>query len=146
MYKSSIHFERTPEEQRNQMLAWKRSDEAFFGAGACHILAYTFKWLHEESDYDIIFIKPKEPFTHGNHVYVTDGEWAFDFNGWTKEKELLAEAEKAYGGKYPGWQYERMILDCDLETFCKENYHRPPAYYAYLPWERTYAFIDKFDE
>ena len=33
-------FRRTPLERSDQRIAWDRTDEAFFAAGACHVLAY----------------------------------------------------------------------------------------------------------
>lgn len=118
MYQPAILFSRTPEERKNQVLSWNRSDKAFFAAGACHILAYTFKWLHVDKHYDVVLIQPKEPFTQGSHVYVTNGEWAFDFNGWTKENELLEETQKEMLKRYTGWIYEKIILGDDLEESC----------------------------
>lgn len=145
MYTSSINFTRTQEERTNQLLAWQRSDKAFFAAGACHVLAFTFKTLHPERQLEIIYIKPAPEFNMtGSHVYVRDGEWAFDFNGWTKEQELLDITEQEYQKQYPGWSYETITITDDLETFCRDNQHRPPAYFAQLPWERAYRYISLF--
>jgi hypothetical protein len=94
----------------------------------------------------MIYIKPIEGHT-GNHVYASDGEWAFDHNGWMKEKDLLAATEKAYAKRYPGWSYTRYVIEPtidSLETFCKANNHRLPWQYAYLPWERAYNYINRF--
>lgn len=126
-------------------MAWSRSDKAFFAAGACHVLAFTFHDLHPDEGYEIIHIKVNSQDANGTHVYESDGEWAFDFNGWTKETELLHETEKAERSAYPNWTYERIVVKEDLEAFCKNNNHRPPAYFAYLPWERTYKYIEQFD-
>lgn len=78
-------------------------------------------------------------------MYATNGTWAFDHNGWTLEKELLDVTTKTYEEKYAGWNYERIIIKDDLETFCRNNNHRPPAHFAYLPWERAYKYVKKFD-
>ena len=145
MYEPSIKYHRTPEERANQFLSWARSDKAFFSNGACHILAFTFKYLHPERNIKLIHIRPKNN-AKGNHVYVLDGEWAFDFNGWTKERELLEVTEAAHKLVHsPDWSYDRVIIEDDLETWCKNNNHRPPAYFAYLPWERTYKYIEQFN-
>ncbi len=80
-------------------------------------------------------------------MYASNGTWAFDFNGWTKEKELLKEYTSAWSEKYPGWEYERLIVPFDCAGFrdylLKEN-HRPPEFFPYLPWERTYSYIQQF--
>lgn len=147
MYKSGINYERTAAERADQFLAWNRSDDAFFAAGACHILAFTFYNLYPNRELTLVLLQPHQQFKgQGTHVYAVDGEWAFDFNGWSKEADLLAATREAYGKKYPGWDFDRVDIKDDLETFCHKNNHRAPAYFAYLPWERTYAYIKQFDE
>jgi hypothetical protein len=146
MYKPSYHFDRTDEEKRDIIAAWKRSDQAFFASGACHILAELFVQLHQHEGFTMVHIKPNKGFT-GNHVFASDGEWAFDHNGWTKEAELLQVTEAAYKERYPRWGYEKIILphsSTSLEEFCKANNHRLPWQYAYLPWERARNYIDQF--
>lgn len=146
MYKPSYLFDRTPEERQDMFKSWVRSDQAFFASGACHILADLFVQLHQHEGYKMAHIKPAEGFT-GNHVYASNGKWAFDHNGWTKEKELLATTSKAYRERYPDWEYERIVIESpmtSLEDFCKANNHRLPWQYAYPPWERAYKYIAQF--
>lgn len=146
MYKPSLLFERTPEEYRDPFLSWQRDDQPFFAAGACHILAELFIQLHPDQNFTMIHIKPGEGFS-GNHVYASDGTWAFDHNGWTLESDLLEATTAAYTKKYPGWHYERVNIEPtgeSLEKFCKANNHRLPWQYAHLPWERAYNYINHF--
>ena len=146
MYKPSLLFDRTSEERKDMFLSWNRTDQAFFAAGACHILADLFLQLHPDEGYKMIHIKPHEGYT-GNHVYASDETWAFDHNGWTKEAELLKTTEIAYSEKYPGWGYDRVEINPtidSLEAFCKANNSRLPWQYAYLPWERAYKYIQQF--
>jgi hypothetical protein len=145
-YPPPTTFFRTPEQKADQFLSWARADDAFFGGGACHILAYTFFDMHRNEGYDIIYTRPlgKHP---GNHVYIYKNGWAFDFAGWTKEDEVLAVMRRSYTELYPEWDFERMIITkMELEDFCKQYHHRPPAYYAYLPWERTYRYLKQFKQ
>ena len=103
--------------------------------------------LHQYEDFKMIHIKPSEGFT-GNHVYVSNGIWAFDHNGWTPERTLLEVTETAFRERYPTWSYERIVIEqtkTSLEEFCKRNNHNLPWQYAYLPWERAYNYIAKFD-
>jgi hypothetical protein len=144
-YKTSLEFSRTPEEKADPFLSWARDDQAFFAAGACHILAFLFAQLHPNQGYEIIHIKPKEGFS-GHHVYVSNGTWAFDHNGWTKENDLLRITKEAYQKATPEWSFDRVVVKEDLEEFCRNTNHRSPAYFAYLPWERAYKYIKKFDE
>lgn len=100
-YKPSLLFDRTPEEKRDIFKSWARDDQAFFAAGACHILADLFVQLHMNEDFKMVFIKPAEGFP-GNHVYASDSVWAFDHNGWTKEENLLRETQKSLRDKISG--------------------------------------------
>ena len=147
MYKPSYLFDRTTEEKRDIFKSWARSDQAFFASGACHILAEAFVQLHQHENFTMVHIKPTQGFK-GNHVYASNGEWAFDHNGWTKEAELLEVTKTAFKDRYPGWAYERIVIEpttSSLEDFCKKNNHRLPWQYAYLPWERAYNYIATFD-
>ena len=148
MYKPSLLFDRTSEERRDPFLSWEREDQAFFAAGACHILTDMFIQLHQNENFAMIYIKPGKGHT-GNHVYASNGNWAFDHNGWTREEELLAATEKAYKERYSGWNYERIVIKPTidaLETFCKANNHRLPWQFAHLPWERAYHYIKQFPD
>ena len=110
--------------------------------------SFDFDRTPEEQRDRMVYINPAKGFT-GNHVFASNGEWAFDHNGWTKEKELLKFTEQAYTKKYPGWQYERIVIEpaiTSLEDFCKINNHRLPWQFAHLPWERAYNYIKRFPE
>lgn len=146
MYKPSLLFDRTPEEKKDPFLFWQREDQPFFAAGACHILADLFAQMHKDENFKMIYIKPRKGLP-GNHVYASDGTWAFDHNGWTKESELLQVTKKAYDDSYPGWEYDRHVIEptnSSLEEFCKTNAHRLPWQFARLPWERAHSYISKF--
>jgi hypothetical protein len=145
MYKPGYLFDRTPQERRDPFLFWQRDDQAFFAAGACHILAEMFRQLHDGEDFQVIFIKPNITRA-GTHVYISYGVWAFDHNGWTLEKEMIDTVRAAYAGYHPGWDFERIVITEDLETFCRNNNHRQPWQFAYLPWERAYNYIKQFPD
>jgi hypothetical protein len=99
--------------------------------------------LHQHEEYKVVHIRPR-PGYRGVHIYVTNGLWAFDHCGWTEEAELLATM-KAYNSKlYPKWDYDLQVVTVDLETFCKQNNHRLPWQFAYLPWDRAYNFVSQF--
>jgi hypothetical protein len=102
MYRPGLLFERSVEEKSDPFKSWKRDDQAFFAAGACHILADLFVRLHQDDDFKMVFIKPAAKFPC-NHAYACDGEWAFDHNGWTRENELIEATEAAHKGRYSDW-------------------------------------------
>ncbi len=146
MYESGIKYTRTPQERVDEELSWKRPDTAFFAAGACHILAFTFQDMFPDLNIQIKHIMPAARFNGaGSHVYALEGEWAFDFNGWSKESELLAATEEAYRAAHPGWEYELVTFTDDLEASCEKYSHRKPEDFAHLPFERAEAFIRQFD-
>ena len=110
MPEPALKYMRTPEESRDVFLSWRREDMVFFADGACHILAHMFLLLNPNEDFDLIYTKPvnKQP---GNHMYVSGGTWAFDFNGWSLEKDLLKVNETFAEDRYPNWNYERIVIE-----------------------------------
>lgn len=68
---------------------WNLPERVFFACGACHILAYAFLEAYPDSGFRAVWIRPAEGFT-GNHVFVTNGETAFDFHGYRCEQALVA--------------------------------------------------------
>jgi hypothetical protein len=83
-----LHYKRTEAERTDQLLAWRRNDKAFFAAGACHILAWAILETYPELGFAPIGLR-RVGQAHVGHVYVTDGSWAFDHDGWTAESVLL---------------------------------------------------------
>lgn len=143
MYRPSVLFERTPKEYKDPELAWNRPDMAFFGAGACHILAYAFMQLHPDDGFQIVHIQPIAT-SSGHHIYVSNGVWAFDHNGWTKESDLLRINRIAERNRNPQWTYKRIIIKKDLAAFCAENNHMLAEEFPHSPWERAFAYIQMF--
>ena len=133
-------FRRTPAERADQELSWRRGDQAFFAAGACHILAFAFQHLHPDAGFSVIGLR-KIGEAWVSHAYVSDGRWAFDHDGWTPEEELLAVTTAAEPA--PGWQ--RLVIDTDLETFCREHSSPAATPVAHPPWQRAYDYIARFD-
>jgi hypothetical protein len=145
-YPAPSQFFRSPAQKKDMFLSWKRSDREFFGGGACHILAYLFYDLHRGEDYDIIYTRPLG-LHPGHHVYCYKDGWVFDTAGWTREDEVLRVMREDYTKRHSDWDIERTVItDMQLEDFCEKYYHRSPAYFPYLPWERAYEYIKKFEK
>lgn len=147
MYEPSLSYARSPLERKDPFVAWQRDDKAFFASGACHILAHMFLCLHQGEGFQLIYLRPKRNLP-GNHLYASNGIWAFDFNGWTHEEELLSVTRQAYTQKYPGWDFERIVIKEGLPAYIARGDHqlRPPEYFPHLPWERAYKYIQQFSE
>jgi hypothetical protein len=143
VYVPAIAFARTEAERRDQMLSWERSDEAFFAAGACHILAFRVLERHPGEGFHSVYLRPERGGS-GHHVYATDGRWAFDFNGWTLEETLLRESIRACRARQPSWSYTRCVISQSLEHFCQEFGFRRLDQYPVDPTPRADAFLDRF--
>jgi hypothetical protein len=81
-------FRRTDAERRDQELAWNRSDQEFFAAGACHILAWTFLETYPDAGFELVDLR-KVSEKDGFHVVASNGRMAFDHAGWTPLDELV---------------------------------------------------------
>lgn len=127
MYQPPSAFRRTPRERADQLVSWQRSDQAFFAAGACHILAFAFLDAFPAAGFRPVALRENGA---PNHVYVTDGTWAFDHAGWTREAEILAVT-----GCLPE------PLGVDLDTFCLRHHHRRRHQYAFDPWDRAHRYL-----
>lgn len=150
-YPPPSRYTPTPEQSQNPAAAWNRDDETFFAAGACHLLAYAFHWLHPHQGYDIIYLEPQGDYP-SDHVYIYRPAdklyrqaWGLDFAGWTPEAELLAVMHADYTRRYPGWSFKRRVITrLPLETFCRRHRHRLPADFLQPPWPRTHAYLERF--
>ena len=140
MYRPCGTFRRTPAERADQELSWRRSDQAFFASGACHVLAWAFQHTYPDAGFSTIALR-KVGNEHASHVYVSDGTWAFDHDGWTLEAELLEVTAAAE----PDAPWERLVIDSDLETYCVEHHSLPPHLFAHPPWQRAHDYLARFD-
>lgn len=134
---------RTHAERQDQYLAWARADEAFFAAGACHILAFRFLCHHAGDRHHAVLLHPTGDLP-GSHVYVSDGVWAFDFNGWTLESLLLATSTAECNRRWPAWGFEPIEVREDLDAFCERWSHRPPADFPFDVTKRADRYLERF--
>lgn len=139
MYRPSSQFRRTPEERRDQLLSWNREDQAFFAAGACHILAFAFLETYPQAGFRPIGLWPRG-LDYPGHVYVGDGTWAFDHDGWTMEGELISVSCAAE----PEADFRALPIEVGLDTFCARHNHRPRHLFAFDPWSRAQRYIEEF--
>ena len=140
---AAICHMRSDEERRDPRLSWARPDPAFFASGACHVLAYRFLLRHPDASFRIVLLRPRDGLP-GTHVYATDGAWAFDFNGWVREADLLAVTAAACRARWPAWDVDRIEVDpvVDLEDFCRAWAHRPPSDFPGDVQERADRYLD----
>jgi hypothetical protein len=135
-YTAAARFKRTPEEKADQMLAWNRPDQAFFAAGACHVLAWTAKGMYGQLGFAPVGMR-KVDGPWASHVVLASDRWAFDHDGWTPRSELM-EATAAHE---PATPWEWVELPESIEEFCAEHNSRLPSGFAYDPVPRALEYI-----
>ncbi len=139
---AAIAFRRTPEQVEDAVLSWQRPDRSFFAAGACHILARQL--VRRRSGFRVVQIRPREGRS-GSHLYATDGSHAFDFNGWSKEADLVEANVKASRLEASDWDYDLIPVEGDFDDFCRSINHRTASQYPGNVEERADRFIDAME-
>ena len=131
-------FRRTPRERADQRVSWDRPDQAFFAAGACHVLAWACREVYADQPIGIGALRiPGEP--HAFHVHATWRDWTFDHAGWLPEPELLRANEE-----FERQSLDRLEITTGLAEFCAQHYSRMPHQYWSDPTERARAYIGRF--
>ncbi|MEP9364943.1 hypothetical protein ABLE68_18415 [Nocardioides sp. CN2-186] len=131
-------FRRTTLERSDQQASWERPDQAFFAAGACHILAWACRDVYASHDIELGALRrPDQPQVF--HTFATWGWYAFDHAGWNLESELV-EANAAYE-KGP---VSRVAIDGSLADFCGAQAHRMPHEFWADPMPRARAYVARF--
>jgi hypothetical protein len=132
-------FRRSAEELADPLLAWRRSDREFFAAGACHILAMQFSRTESDSGFKIIHVRPHG--SAGHHFYAGNGNWAFDFNGWFRESELVqvnVDAARMTGDE---WDYDLVTVRGNVLDYFSHHIHQLPDDFLGDVLARADAFI-----
>lgn len=81
---------------------WALPERVFFAAGACHILAHAFLERFPRAGFSPLWIRPRPGFT-GNHVFVTNGDLAFDYHGYLPTSRLVQHYTKRAERRFPNW-------------------------------------------
>jgi hypothetical protein len=82
----------------------------FFACGACQVLAHVVCSTYGHAGLRPYWIRPAEGF-RGNHIIASDGEWAFDYHGWSRLERLLDHISRKAQRWWPGWSYTIRPLD-----------------------------------
>jgi len=128
-------FRRTELERSDQRVSWERSDQAFFAAGACHVLAWVCRDTYGEQQIGIEALRC-EGELQVFHTYATWDGWTFDHSGWNPEPQLFA-----INTAFEGVELERVPITVGLAEFCDEHHHRMPHEYWRNPAARARAFV-----
>lgn len=130
-------FRRTAIERADQRIAWERTDQAFFAAGACHILAWVCRDAYPERSIGIAGVRFAGEW-QVFHVYAVWDGWAFDHSGWNPEPHLLVA-----NTDFEGRPLESVTITEDLAEFCRQHYSRMPHQYWQDPLRRARAYVER---
>ncbi len=132
--------------KRNPQKRWNLPDRIFFGHGACHILAGVYLKLLSPPKFYAVWIKPDSNF-YGNHIFVTNGETAFDYHGYSQYDRLVEHHKKGWLQEYSDWSSRIIKVDFNLlNTHClNKRKMLGPDQYLHNPISRAKCFIDKFE-
>ncbi|MGC4747027.1 hypothetical protein ACLQ28_15395 [Micromonospora sp. DT201] len=131
-------FRRTPIERSDQRVAWDRKDQAFFAAGACHILAWVCRDSYPNRSIEITAVRlPGQGQVF--HTYAAWDGWAFDHSGWNPEPQLLA-----VNADFEGQPLTRLKITESLAEFCQKHHHRLPNQYWHDPRPRARDYIGRY--
>lgn len=136
-----------PGVKKDPFRRWALPDRIFFGNGACAILAGVFLRNPPLSGFYAERIIPIEGFA-GNHIYVTDGEIAFDYHGYSLRQRLLYYHTTEWSNRYSeGWACTLEYVKFDLLNTCDLNDHKMlgPDQYLRDPIPRARNYLAKID-
>jgi hypothetical protein len=139
-------FVMKPGMKRDPKGRWALPDRIFFGHGACHILAGVclrdapLPGLYAER------IIPDDGLP-GNHIYVTNGQIAFDYHGYSKRMNLLEHHKRCWSRQHRGWRCKIEVVDFDLLDTAQLNRRKMlgPDQYHGDPTLRAGRFVARVD-
>jgi hypothetical protein len=135
--------------KQDPRLRWGLPDRIFFACGACHILAYAFLERYNPVSAQALWLKPEAGFT-GNHIVVTNGEWVFDYHGYSKRDEFLAHTYRKAERWWPGWKATLILLPRDVLISNPKSrtydglWLREPAQFLHDALPRARAYLGRF--
>ncbi len=140
---AAIRYRRTAQELASPELSWARSDRAFFAAGACHILAFCASRRWPSRLLEMVYLRPAEGHG-GHHVWASNGEIAFDFNGWCVEAELIRVNQEACRAEAASWRCSLELIPCaGVEVAFRSRRLRVPSEFPGDVIARAEAYIDQ---
>lgn len=134
-----------PWKKEDPVIRWNLPDRIFFGHGACHILAGVFLRDDIDSSFNPFWIKPtKHP---GMHVFLSDGQIAFDYHGYSVLNHLAKHHWKVWKHQYQDWDATIEPVDFDLLSTSDLNHRnmRGADQYHGEPIRRAVRFIHRID-
>lgn len=128
---------------------WALPDRVFFACGACQVLAYAFLTRYNLPDSKAVWIKPDQGHT-GNHIFVSFGDWVFDYHGYSRRAGYLEHYWKRARQSYPGWGAALVELPTDVLVSNSQSrtydglWLRQPDQFHMNALPRAEAFLQRF--
>ncbi|MEM7178675.1 MAG: hypothetical protein AAF503_13335 [Pseudomonadota bacterium] len=132
--------------KRDPVRRWALPDRIFFGHGACAILAGVYL---RDAPLTGLYAEKITPTgdRFGNHIFVTDGEIAFDHHGYCARARLLAHHRNGWRREDAGWECVVARVEFDLLSTADLNARKMlgPDQYLHDPVARAARFIARID-
>jgi hypothetical protein len=133
------------EKKFDPALQWSLPDRVFFACGACQVLAFVAMRSYRGVGFQSYWLRPAEGY-RGNHVIVSDGEWAFDYHGWSRVRRLLDHTARKAGRWWPGWsctmiRVEAEVLVSEPRSKAMGLHLREPGQFLFDALPRASAFL-----
>jgi hypothetical protein len=127
---------------------WHLPDRVFFAAGACHILAHAFLERFPWAGFGPVWMRPQTGFT-GNHVFVTNGDLAFDYHGYVDPARLVEHYTKRARRLFPKWEADLVPVTVSLVSRDAAKAIgmdiREPTHFLHDALPRARRHLDRFD-
>ncbi len=135
-----------PEIKQNPEKRWALADRAFFGHGACHILAGVYLRVMLPPNFYAVWIKPCSNFS-GNHIFATNGIITFDYHGYSTFEKLTSHHRKGWCQQFKNWNctFEKVEFDLLDNEALNSRKMKGPDQYLHNPIRRAERFIGKID-
>ena len=127
---------------------WNLPDRVFFAAGACHVLAHAFLERFPAAGFGPVWVRPRPGLT-GNHVFVTNGDLAFDYHGYALYSELVRHYTKRARRLFPGWECDIVPVTVSLvnrdEAKAIGMDIREPRQFLHDALPHAHRYLDRFE-
>lgn len=134
-----------PGKKEDPVTRWNLPDRIFFGHGACHILAGVFLIENPLTACKPFWIVPHQH--PGSHIFLSDGDIAFDYHGYSALDRLEAHHRKVWRSQYQDWTADILPVDFDLldESELNRRNMRGPEQYLHNPVARAQRYVRRID-
>ena len=132
--------------KQNPERRWALPDRIFFGHGACHILAGVYLRDVGIPGFFAERIIPANGLP-GNHIFISDGNIAFDYHGYSGRGRLLLHHRKIWSLRHDLWDFRIEKVEFDLLNTSELNDRKMlgPDQYFGDPIDRARQYLSRID-